>query len=63
MKRAKLVCTREWCSEWYLHAAVPVIPHMIKLAVKDEAGENNYKTVARKDSDTKNDASSNSCVR
>jgi hypothetical protein len=22
MKRAKLVCTREWCSEWYLHAPV-----------------------------------------
>ncbi len=57
------MCTREWCSEWYLHAAVPVIPHMIKLAVKDDAGENNYKTVARKDSDPKNDASSNSSVR
>jgi len=57
------VCTREWCSEWYLHAAVPVIPHMIKLAVKDEAGEKITKPMLEKDSDPKNDASSNSCVR
>jgi hypothetical protein len=34
-----------------------------QAAVKDEAGESNYKNVARKDSDPKNDASSNSCVR
>jgi hypothetical protein len=36
---------------------------MIKLAVKDEAGEKITKPMLEKDSDPKNDASSNSCVR